>query len=544
MESGVATATSPPAAAGTDTPGDDSSLHPALRLRWLALFFVLMFAAMVGWVVATPIWGSADEYQHAYRAYAAARGALYVKPEAALLGTGGYVDVPLGWKKSQYSIACYAGHALGNPACLPPLTNDATPVRLPSTAARYNPVYYVLVGLPSLTFSPSRALYGMRLASGALSAFFLAWALSAAMTVRRPRLAASAVLLAITPMVVFLGAAVNPNGLEISAGLACWVCLALALRLDRGRSRSVLLRRAAISACAMVVTRGLSPFWLLVIAVVLVVFLGLRQRAKLLAPDLLKWSAVVAAAVIGALLWTVLAKALDIGHLGPPTHYTLAHRLDLAWGGFDRQRFLVYGYVGNFGWLDTPLPHSILLPYLAVVTVFVASALILGRWRERAGIALLAVAVFAAPIVLDALSWNKVGAGVWQPRYTLPIEVGLVVLAGLALSARLRSSRLSAWFVPVVLVVCIAATNIAAFVKCLSRYVVGPMHPITLSGGRWQPPLGAWTNTIVESGAWVLLGVAVVLVPTRLNRTVAATSFSDEHPTAADHEVDQRDDHP
>ncbi|TAM94986.1 MAG: DUF2142 domain-containing protein, partial [Rhodanobacteraceae bacterium] len=180
---------------------------------------------MVAWALATPVWGSPDEYQHAYRAYAAVRGEVYVKPVAAVVGTGGYVDVPRGWIRSQFSIACYAGTGTRSPACLPPLTDDDTPVRIPSTAARYNPVYYLWVGLPSLFMPASDALLGMRLASAALNAFFLAWAISAAMAARQPAIVTGATLMAITPMIPFLGAAVNPNGLEITSALCCWVAL-------------------------------------------------------------------------------------------------------------------------------------------------------------------------------------------------------------------------------------------------------------------------------------------------------------------------------
>ncbi len=122
------------------------------------------------------------------------------------------------------------------------------PGMVASTAARYNPLYYLAVGSPSLLAGPAHASRLMRLLSAALSALFLSW--HSPRRYRAPTsIAASTVLLAATPMVLFLGAAINPNGLEITAAICSWTCGNLALAApDPLVCKALLRRRPSLSS--------------------------------------------------------------------------------------------------------------------------------------------------------------------------------------------------------------------------------------------------------------------------------------------------------
>ena len=143
----------------------------------------------------------------------------------------------------------------------PALTGPTTDAIADTPAGRYPPLYYALVGMPSLVAPPELAVYLMRLLGGMLSAGFLAGALSAAASARRPALLVVGVAVAVSPMVLFLASTVNPNSLEIAAAACLWVCgLVLA---GRPRSAAVpgMVRGAGVSACVLVLTRTLSPLW-------------------------------------------------------------------------------------------------------------------------------------------------------------------------------------------------------------------------------------------------------------------------------------------
>src|SRR5207248_11221487 len=73
----------------------------------------------------------------------------------------------------------------------------------------YPPTYYALVGWPSLFAAGEAGLFGMRVASGLLCAALVASGITSAVGTSRRFLLVGYVL-AITPVVVFLPAAINP----------------------------------------------------------------------------------------------------------------------------------------------------------------------------------------------------------------------------------------------------------------------------------------------------------------------------------------------
>jgi hypothetical protein len=459
------------------------------RRGFTAALFAFFFCVLALWALATPPWGSPDEIAHGYRAVSAAHGEIYVPPVAAQNGSGGYVDVPAGLEVNAHSAACYAFHADITADCLKAPTADETEVRVPSSAARYHPPYYLVVGFPTLFLSPTVELYAMRFVSVLLSAWMLAWAVSTVAWSRRPRLALGVWVLGLTPMVLFLGSVVNPNGLEITAAAAVWANAIALMRTDDPPVRKVALRRTAIAAAVMVVMRTISPFWLLLALgfAALVAVPGLRRR--LWRRDVLPWAGLVAVAGVFSVVWTVVSQALLLGQLATPTHLSLLSRLDKA---FQRQTSIWREYWGNFGWLDTPLHHVMVTRWLVAGFFALALMLLLSRWRARLGLVLLGVAVFGLPIVIEANDYNTAGP-FWQERYSLPLAIGVVAVVAAELSharALPRPAERALTVVGGVFAAFGAAFGLHALMIALHRYVVGYTKAFTLSGP-WQPPGGA-----------------------------------------------------
>jgi hypothetical protein len=485
-------------------------LRFAARVRPSTTFvaFLFYFIVISVWSLATPIWAAPDETAHVLRAYSAAHGQIYVRPAAAINGTGGIVNVPETLWTSARTASCFAFQP-GRPAdCVKDPGSGSTMVRAPSAAARYNPAYYVVVGLPSLVLGERHIIFAFRLASAALSAWMLAWALTSASFAKRPRAAMAAVLLAGTPMVLFLGGMVNPNGLEITAACALWVNLLLCARGDHApRVQGLLLRRGAISASVLVLMRSLSPVWLAVIvALVLGAAAGPGLRRRVARRDVGKWTAVVAALTTISLSWIILSKSLQVSQLKTPLHYTFRDRIHLA---RMRQLHDVDQEIGVFGWLDTKLPQCAYTLWGTCALVFGGAVLLVSRWRDRLALVAIAAVGFGLPILIESASWDQSGP-VWQGRYSMPLSVGVVVMGGLALSdARWLPSR-AEW------VLSIAATLLAALAVgfalaiSLHRYADGVHTPFSLSGP-WQPPGGGVLVEAVESCV-VAVGCALVIV--------------------------------
>ena len=104
-------------------------------------------------------------------------------------------------------------------------------VRATTYVGLYPPLYYAIAGLPTLLWSSGSAIYLMRALSALVAA--LLYGLTLAMIARwsRAPLLLSALGLALTPLVVFLGGVVNPSTLEIAAAAATWTA-GLLLVLD------------------------------------------------------------------------------------------------------------------------------------------------------------------------------------------------------------------------------------------------------------------------------------------------------------------------
>ena len=95
-----------------------------------------------------------------------------------------------------------------------------------------SPMYYAIVGLPSLIVTSTTGMYLMRTVSSLLGALFLALAIMSVFCWSSRRLLQIGVLLAATPTAAYYASSVNPNGLEIMAAICLW-CSGIILVSER-----------------------------------------------------------------------------------------------------------------------------------------------------------------------------------------------------------------------------------------------------------------------------------------------------------------------
>ena len=140
---------------------------------------------------------------------------------------------------------------------------ERQPTTTGTSAGNYNPLYYLAVGLPSRVLSGEPAIYAMRIVSGLLCSLFLAATLFATTQFANRRWPVVAAGVAVTPMVLYLAGAINPNALEIVTTSAVFVNLCLVLEnvrdLSRFRFNIVVV---GVSAAVLANTRALSLLWL------------------------------------------------------------------------------------------------------------------------------------------------------------------------------------------------------------------------------------------------------------------------------------------
>ena len=369
------------------------------RGPWVAAT-VLVLALMAAWAVGTPVMTSPDESSHVVKAAAVARGQwsgeLGPPPvDRTRPGAGTIVQLPVDLEASIYLPNCIAFRPDATADChgdLPQRTADLVPVE--TFAGQYPPLYYFVVGLPSLVLTGETALYGMRLMSAFVSALLVGWAAYRMSTAVGRHLAVTGVVVALTPICLFLGGTVNPIGLEITAALSFWAaCLAL-VRAPGGVATGAMVQ-AAVSGAVLVNVRDSSPFWaaLVVVFAVLVARPGrLREVVRHRAAPAVGVTALLAAAA--ALSWAALhGSAVSARGLFPEYADPAAAVLAIAGRSYE----YLLQMIGNFGWLDTPAPPVTYLAwYVAVGALVLLAASARVRPRARAGV-LLALAATSAP---------------------------------------------------------------------------------------------------------------------------------------------------
>jgi hypothetical protein len=486
--------------------------RPRGALVFLGAFLVLA-AMCVAWAIATPVSAAPDEPAHMIKAASVVRGQFIGEPTPV----GNLVEVPQYVAFTANQAGCYAFDAEESAACIPATPADeAELVPAPTTAGLYNPLYYLVVGWPTLLVGDASGLYLMRFASGIAVSLFLAAAVALVSRWRRPTIPLLGLAVTLTPMVAFLGGTVNPNSLEIAATLTTFVAMMTAVSRDRRVGLGMLGVVVAVSAAVAANTRGLSLLW---VAIAVIAPLFLLRGAELLA--LLRTRAiivtVVATAVSAAfaLCWVLGTSSLT-ANVDAPGEVTnapgvgasrLTGFVDTLLGTFDYGR----GIVGVFGWLDTPAPLFVYSAWSFLVgAVFVAAVALRGRrlWVTLA----LVGALLVVPAVIQGFYITE-GGIIWQGRYTLPLFVVAVMGACLCLADRVTMPQAVRRRLVVVVMALWAAAHFCAFVTTLRRYTVGLDlgWGAALGSPEWSPPggvalvLAAFTLALVSAGVGVLL---------------------------------------
>jgi hypothetical protein len=453
--------------------------------RWLGpASFVLLFGLSTAWALATPFFGAPDEPAHVIKAAAVAHGEFlgrYSGPATARVT----VTVPATVAKAATTHVCFAFHATVSAGCLPHFTSASGTRSVTTYVGRYPPIYYLLVGLPTLVMHTPGVIYLMRLVSAAICAAFLTAAVTAA---RGAGLLLAGVAVAATPMALFLAGVVNPSGLEVCAAICVWVAgLRLVTESTEGPPPRGLVIRLVLAAAVLVQTRGLSPLWLALIGLTLLWLAGWRRPVALLRARSVRIGlAVVAVCGVFALVWMLVAKSLTIAPVGTPVP------ADASWweilrSSLRRTLLDTKGLFGLFGWNDTPAPRlTYLLWGIALAAVVLA---MLARRPSRYTVAVGALVVLSVivPTLLSASQAHKDGI-VGQGRYVLPLAVGIPIIAGHAAGRGWPGGRWRRLVLPVGAALLTAAQG-AAFAEALRRYQTGVGHSLLSAHPPWSPPI-------------------------------------------------------
>ena len=465
--------------------------------RAFLLAFVGYFLLASAWALALPVNGTYDERQHLVRAYAVWTG-QFIPAQHLADGTDA-IDGPASLLPANPD--CMHKPKPYKPAsCLQPVT-DHTDTLVPTTAGRYSPVYYLLVGLPLRLSPDSTGLIWARLLSALVGAVFLA----AATALARKRLLIAAVVLVSTPLAMNLNGAINPNGLEISSGVLLFVALLHALTEGRGW----LTAGIAFAVLATALHLGLLLGGLAVLACFLVA--GRREVLR----DRTAWRFFGVPAIAGAIFAIAWVLVSGVTNLDTPKP---AHPLGLGeiLKGLvtSRGEFYVRQVIAQFGYGETTVSPAMIAVWYLLVAAVVLPAL----WRSGGRVRLAILGVLAASYaILAVLEIHFAPLVGWyaHSRYVMPLGAGAILIAAFVTNLPDR--------LILGMVLLTVPLDLYALARVMTRYEVGidaGLHPF---GGSWHPPLGSVVPLVA-----CLVGGALLTVMVRIS-TVRGVP---EHSTA------------
>lgn len=500
------------ASAGESRPGTRPAAHaPGAGWRFFALCLALTFVNFAAWSVATPLFASPDEPTQVARAAAVVRGQLVGRTVGSDRNAVTGISIPRVFAAGGTLSGCYAFHDTVPASCSPALPSSTRTVRTTTYVGRYPPLYYLVVGLPSLAAVSKLGVYLMRLVAALLNAVLVSLALLCAARWSRRRLLLVGVLAATTPMVWFLGGMVNPSGLEICAGICAWTAATVLVFEHAADPPPGLVAVAGASLCVLVLTRPLSPLWAAGIVTVVALAGGWGAvRGVMRSAAVRAWIAPLVASGAFAMWWIFSQHSLDLLPVGAPIPHpeTTSHILAVIFG---RTGLWLHEMIGVFGWLDTNSPLLTYLVWFGALALVVALGLGVtvavrgaGTARRTLALALLVAAVVVIPVLIAYSQVHRLGI-VWQGRDILPLAVGVPILA----AAYLSRADVAAWGrVPFAALVCgaLAVADGAAFLEAMRRYAVGVAGTVDFFGGSWAPPFGN-----VALAVWGCAALALVM---------------------------------
>jgi hypothetical protein len=488
------------------------------KFFWVS--FALLSALMSTWSLASPLMSIPDEPAHAIRAAAVVRGEFIGDP-AKEFGGGPAVTVPA-YIAYTRAMGCFAFKPLTSASCQHAYTGDNDKPELSASSATPNsPVYYAVVGLPTLVFSGEFALYAMRILSSLLAASLLAFAF-AMLRARGGRWSIIALVVATTPMLLFLGGSINPNATEVTAAAALFVSLiAMVERRVKGRQTWLYVIVSIASAAMLTGGRSLALLWLLLIGLAALAFAN-KSTWRPLFSKLTTWIVLAGIAIVafGELAWFLIPQpsadadsASQIGSLAAVFQAMIDRTFDY-WSGM----------VGYFGWLDQPAPGFTYTVWYTAIVGLLAGGVILGRGRARWVSLGFTAAMLVVPAIVQTSLYHDFG-WVWQGRYVLAILACGLIAAGVALDAAFTrpATRPTVRAIRVTIIL-LAVAHLYTFVVVLRRYVVASSSWIAMiKAPKWQPPL-TWIGITVVFA--IILTIAVVVL-WRASRTLFSAAGSD-----------------
>jgi hypothetical protein len=472
--------------------------------RWVLLTSAL-FPLLALWAISNPMFASPDETVHMVRA----QGFSNLDFSTPYRTDG----IPIG------AVDCFRFESSVTADCMELVWVDGS-VEIDARATNgYPPLLHTVAAVPAVGIDGVGGAYAMRLWLAAVVAAGFAWA---GVLLTRPGMGPwplVALVVAITPQVVFISSSVNPSG--ITAASSALLAAGLISMVTPYRRTPEVIAAVAVGAAGLLLTRRDGGLMLaaMLVAMAPLVLSGIlptirdRRRAGV------RWSSGRLRAVSAVILGLTVAVFVVVSRWGsyasdylrnPGQRYRSA---DFAEALGSLPGYL-YEIIGLFGWRDTPVGPVFVAIGLGLIGGLLGLAVIRGP-RRLAAATVWSVLVLVGVVVASGM----IEFTYLQARYLFPVWIAMALTAGVTVdvarlspqfSVRASASMLVGW----------AVVQVGAFFVNQRRYSVGIEQVWDLSAeSRWDPPMMPNSVAVLLAIGAVVVAVWLLLITAGLARS-------------------------
>ena len=451
-------------------------------------FGVAVFALMAVWSLMTPLFSGPDEPSNFVRSAAVVRGEwvgdnVLPAPLKSYWTTTVNVDPQFG--AANNIPWCFAPFP-DRPGCGSRL-EETQIVDIPAwtNMGRYPIVSFFISGIGTVFGAQDLSVRAARLMMSLACALLIALSVAA---MKRRAASSSGVLLAMLPGTVFMASTMNPSALEICAAIALWTIMPSVIALDRTRFD---LLAFCVAGALLILTRAIGP--VLYALVIALSYVATKQRRPLvvIAQQVRNALAIHGVAVLFAGWWYLKIYSFQTNNVlseGIPS-ISLRNQIDEA---VRHIPMLLDQAVGNFGWLDAPMPRVALYIIVALYCVVLARGIVVGPVGTRIAMIALCLATTVVVIVLDVNYYSMLRSFGAQGRHIVPLLVGLPIIAAgsFAWKRNWEVAAVGIW----------GLVMVWSGLGALRRYTVGINGDNAMdmfTDRAWNPVLGFWPTVMM-----------------------------------------------
>ena len=451
-------------------------------------FGAAIFVLTLVWSLMTPLFSGPDEPSNFVRSAAVVRGEWVgenVVPSPLKSYWTTTVDIDPQFGAANNIPWCFAPFP-DRPGCGSRL-EETQVVDIPAwtNMGRYPIVSFFISGVGTVFGTQDLSVRAARLMMGLCCSLLLALSFA----VMKNRASSSiGVLLSIVPGTVFLASTMNPSALEICAATLLWSIMPVVIVADRTRFTALIF---GLAGALLILTRAIGP--VLYIAIVFLSYVATKHRRSLvsIAHQYREVLAIHGVAVLFAGWWYLKIYSYQTNNLlseGIPS-ISLRSQIEQAVRHIPT---LLDQAVGNFGWLDAPMPRIALLIICVLYGVVIAAGFVTISVRARVAMIALCFLIVFVVIVLDVNYYSMLRSFGAQGRHIVPLLVGLPIIAAtsFAWKRKWEVAAASVW----------GLVMVWAGLGALRRYTVGISGDNAMDmfvNRAWNPIMGFWPSVIM-----------------------------------------------